>query len=49
MKTVEDLEKLLFVWQEATEISSREVKVEMGSDIVTDDGMRYSEFAIRRK
>ena len=49
VKTVEDLEKLLFVWQEATEISSREVKVEMGSDIVTDDGMRYSEFAIRRK
>ena len=46
--TVQDLEKLLFVWQEATEISDLDVAAETGETFVTKEGFRYSAFSIRR-
>lgn len=49
VQTVEELEKLLFVWQEATEISSKEVEIKIEEDFTTSEGLTYSGFSIRRK
>lgn len=46
---VEDLEKLLFVWQEATEVATSALDIEIGEEFKTEDGMQYSGFSIRRK
>lgn len=46
---VEDLEKLLFVWQEATEVTANALDIEIGEEFKTEDGMQYSGFSIRRK
>lgn len=47
--SMEDLEKLLFIWQDATEIAENAVDVEIGEEYQTPDGMRYTGFSIRRK
>lgn len=47
--SVEDLEKLLFVWQEATEVATSALDIEIGEEFKTEDGMQYSGFSIRRK
>lgn len=49
VKTVQDLEKLLFVWQEATEISEKNTEIEIGEEFETSDGLKYSSFSIGRK
>ena len=49
VRTVEDLEKLLFVWQEATEIAEETEEIVIGEEFTTAEGLQYSEFAIRRK
>lgn len=49
VSNVEELEKLLFVWQEATEISGKAVDIEIGEEVTTKEGLKYSEFSIRRK
>lgn len=49
VSTIEELEKLLFVWQEATEISSKAAEIEIGEEFTTKEGLKYSEFSIRRK
>lgn len=49
VKTVEDLEKLLFVWQEATEITDKSTEIEIGEDFETTDGLKYSGFSIGRR
>lgn len=49
VRTVEDLEKLLFVWQEATEISGNDVEIGMEEEITTAEGLTYSGFSIRKK
>ena len=46
---VEDLEKLLFVWQETTEVAANALDIEIGEEFKTEDGMQYSGFSIRRK
>ena len=46
---VEDLEKLLFVWQEATEVAANALDIEIGEEFKTEEGMQYSGFSIRRK
>lgn len=46
---MEDLEKLLFVWQEATEVAANALDIEIGEEFKTEDGMQYSGFSIRRK
>lgn len=47
--SVEDLEKLLFVWQEATEIAEETEEIVLGEEYTTEDGLQYSGFTIRRK
>ena len=47
--TVEDLEKLLFVWQEATEIAQETEEIVIGEEFTTEEGLQYSGFTIRRK
>lgn len=49
VQNMEDLEKLLFVWQDATEMASGSWDVEIGEEFQTEDGMKYSGFSIRRK
>ena len=49
VRSVEDLEKLLFVWQEATEMAGSGVEVETGEEFTTPEGFRYSGFLVRRK
>lgn len=49
VQNVEDLEKLLFVWQEATEVATSALDIEIGEEFKTEDGMQYSGFSIRRK
>ena len=49
VQSVEDLEKLLFVWQEATEVAANALDIEIGEEFKTADGMQYSGFSIRRK
>lgn len=49
VQSVEDLEKLLFVWQEATEVAANALNIEIGEEFKTEDGMQYSGFSIRRK
>ena len=47
VKTVEDLEKLLFVWQEATEMSDSAKDIVIEKEFETEDGMKFSGFSIR--
>ena len=47
--SVEDLEKLLFVWQEAAELPEGAVEVEPGEVFTTPEGFRYSGFLVRRE
>lgn len=49
VQSMEDLEKLLFIWQDATETMENELEIEIGEDFQTADGMKYSGFSIRRK
>ncbi len=49
VSTVEELEKLLFVWQEATEIADRAVDIEIEDEFTTAEGFQYSGFSIKKK
>ena len=49
IQSMEDLEKLFFVWQEATEISDAEEEVSVGADLMTSNGMRFSALTIKEK
>ena len=49
VRTVEDLEKLLFVWQEATELWDNAKEVETGETFTTAEGFRYSGFSIKEE
>ncbi len=46
VQSVEDLEKLLFVWQEATESLDHAAEVKTGGEFVTEDGFCYSGFSV---
>lgn len=47
VQSMEDLEKLFFVWQDATEISDSTQQITVGEDLVTEDGMRFSSLTIK--
>lgn len=49
VQTVADLEKLLFVWQEATEIAEETAEIVIGEEFTTKEGLQYSGFTIRRE
>ena len=47
VQSVEDLEKLLFVWQEATEVYDQELPIQIDGEFTTEEGYSYSGFSIR--
>lgn len=46
VKNVEDLEKLLFVWQESTENRLEDDKVFLGKELTTEGGLTFSQLFI---
>lgn len=49
VRTPEDLEKLFFIWQEATESAQSRDEVTLGDEMENKEGFRYSGLEIRRK
>lgn len=47
VQSVEDLEKLFFVWQEATEIADSGKDISVGEELESEEGYRFSELTIR--
>ena len=47
VQSVEDLEKLFFVWQEATETAQSSQEIELGGECENSAGFRYSSLTIR--
>ena len=47
VQNVEDLEKLFFVWQEATETAESSQEIELGDEQENSFGFRYSALKIR--
>lgn len=47
VQSMEDLEKLLFLWQEATENINDSMTVELGADIDNETGMTYSRLVMK--
>lgn len=47
VQSMEDLEKLFFVWQEATELSESTQKIDVGEDLTTEGGLRFSSLTIK--
>ena len=46
VNSLEDLEKLLFLWQESTENMLESKKVELLEELSTDDGMKFTKLVI---
>lgn len=46
VQSVEDLEKLFFVWQEATEIADTGKEIAVGRELESEEGYRFSELTI---
>lgn len=46
VRSVEDLEKLLFLWQEMTESSGTECEITTGDELVNNEGFAFSELVI---
>lgn len=49
VRSIEDLEKLFFVWQEATEIADTSQEIEVGRELESGKGYRFSELTIREQ
>ena len=49
VQNIYDLEKLLFVWQDATEITNNRIEIEIGEEVETTNGLKYSAFSIKEK
>lgn len=47
VKSIEDLEKLFFVWQEATEIADYDPEISIGKEWRTKEGFSFSELTIK--
>ena len=47
--SVENLEKLLFVWQEETEKYDPKTEIAIDEEFTTEEGFRYSGFTISKK
>ena len=47
VQSVEDLEKLFFVWQEATEIAESGSEISVGDEMENEEGYRFSRLTIR--
>ncbi len=49
VESMEDLEKLMFVWQEATENTSDSKEVELGEELTNKLGMSFSQLTMKEK
>lgn len=49
VRSTEDLEKLFFIWQEATESAQSTDEIILGEEMENEKGFRYSGLEIRRK
>ena len=51
IQSVEDLEKLFFVWQEATELAEGKQKIEVGEELISqgETGFKFSRRTIEEK
>lgn len=49
VQSVEDLEKLFFLWQEATEKNENLQEITVGKELTTEDGLRFSALRIEDK
>ena len=47
IQSIEDLEKLFFVWQEATEIAENDQEISIGEELENEEGFRFSELTIK--
>lgn len=47
VQSIEDLEKLFFVWQEATEIAENDKEISVGRELKSKEGYRFSELTIK--
>ena len=47
VQSIEDLEKLFFVWQEATEIAENDQEISIGEELENEEGFRFSELTIK--
>ena len=49
IRSVEDLEKLLFLWQEETGSSQSTSRIELGEEMDAADGMRFTRISIEEE
>lgn len=49
VQSLEDLEKLFFVWQETTEISENDAEITVGQELGSEHGFKFSELMIKEK
>ena len=47
VNSIEDLEKIMFLWQETTENQSKEEVVDLGGEFTSESGFTFSELTIR--
>ena len=47
VQSIEDLEKLFFVWQDATEIAENDQEISIGEELENEEGFRFSELTIK--
>ena len=49
IQSMEDLEKLFFLWQEATENAESDQEISLGEDLSTEEGYTFSALSLRSK
>ena len=47
VQSIEDLEKLFCVWQDATEIAENDQEISIGEELENEEGFRFSELTIK--
>ena len=47
VRSMEDLEKLFFIWQEMTEQSEGRQEIEIGEEVETEEGLRFSSLTVK--
>ena len=47
VRSMEDLEKLFFIWQEMTEQSEGRQEIEIGEEVETEEGFRFSSLTVK--
>lgn len=48
VKSMEDLEKLFLVWQDATEVAEGTEEIEVGEDLESENGLKFSKLVIKK-